>query len=397
MKLLGDNYGAKYFAMMSSHCAFTRRGGHGHDYHGNWSSWAASLCGPEVRILNERNLRWRRTLCRMFDGSFVYHSPTGTTAPCATRPPPRSSTRPSSSSRRSSPARIPNEALYPTEREMKQLLASARAQFNDPWLKERAGTPWQERSTDEVFDLLDIFIPEGARTRSPRNSASASRPARRTSPPRLVELLESDEPRFRDGALRGPAGLRHGHRARHLSKLTTLLEDPKDFVRITAVQGDLEEHRQRGDPARDAQGDRRRAEGGRPEQRPQRHPDARSSPRTTMLGQHALRGRLRRGTGAPGARGSASSSTRSAARLHEHRASTSGPRTPWCSIAGPLTFAAEEEQIVDQMFANRCEPAQALLGKFGYREASEATAHRLRKQGRHPAATSVPTSASSAR
>ena len=49
LKLLGDNYGAKYFAMMSSHCSFTRRGGHGHDYHGNWSFWGATLCGPEVR------------------------------------------------------------------------------------------------------------------------------------------------------------------------------------------------------------------------------------------------------------------------------------------------------------------------------------------------------------
>ena len=37
LQLLGDEYGAKYFAMLSSHSAFTRRGGHGHDYHGNWS------------------------------------------------------------------------------------------------------------------------------------------------------------------------------------------------------------------------------------------------------------------------------------------------------------------------------------------------------------------------
>ena len=47
LKLLGDKYGAKYFAQMSTHASFTRRGGHGHDYHGNWSGWAASICGPE--------------------------------------------------------------------------------------------------------------------------------------------------------------------------------------------------------------------------------------------------------------------------------------------------------------------------------------------------------------
>ena len=53
-------------------------------------------------------------------------------------------------------------------------------------------------------------------------------------------------------------------------------------------------------------------------------------------------------------------------------------------VAGPLTFAAEEEQIVEQMFANRCEPAQAMLGKFGYYEAIQATAHRLRKKAAIP-------------
>ena len=77
MKLLGDKHGAKYFAMMSSHCSFTRRGGHGHDYHGNWSSGQLAYAGPKCAPDDERNMRWRRTLCRMYDGSFVYHSPTG--------------------------------------------------------------------------------------------------------------------------------------------------------------------------------------------------------------------------------------------------------------------------------------------------------------------------------
>jgi hypothetical protein len=76
MKLIGDDYSAKYFAMMSAHASFTPRGGHAHDYHTQWSSWGATLCGPEIRTMAERNMRWRRTLCRMYDGSFVYHSPT---------------------------------------------------------------------------------------------------------------------------------------------------------------------------------------------------------------------------------------------------------------------------------------------------------------------------------
>ena len=39
-------------------------------------------------------------------------------------------------------------------------MSSARAQFNDPWLMEIDGTPWKERGTEEVLDLLDIFKPK---------------------------------------------------------------------------------------------------------------------------------------------------------------------------------------------------------------------------------------------
>ena len=159
MKLLGDKHSAKYFAMMSSHCAFTRRSGHAHDYHGNWSSWAANLCGPEVRQLNERNMRWYRTLCRMHDGGFVANSPGGYGTlrdPTATDVLHQSVIF----GQTIITGKDPDKSLYPNEREMEQLIASARGQFSDPKLLEMAGTPWSERSTDEVFDLLDIFYPK---------------------------------------------------------------------------------------------------------------------------------------------------------------------------------------------------------------------------------------------
>ena len=53
-------------------------------------------------------------------------------------------------------------------------------------------------------------------------------------------------------------------------------------------------------------------------------------------------------------------------------------------LAGPLTYVAEEEQNNDQMFANRSRPAIAMLEKFGYREAAEASANLLRKQAALP-------------
>jgi hypothetical protein len=132
MKIIGNKYGAKYFAQMSTHCSFTRRGGHASDYHGNCSSWAATLCGPEGRILAERNLRWRRTLCRMFDGSFIYHSPSEKKV---LRDPTATEVLHQALALKQTliTGKDLDEDLFTTKEEMKQLLASARSQLNDPY------------------------------------------------------------------------------------------------------------------------------------------------------------------------------------------------------------------------------------------------------------------------
>ena len=223
LKLLGDTYGAKYFAMLSSHCAFTRRGGHGHDYHGNWSSWAASLCGPEVRIYNERNLRWRRTICRMFDGSFVYHSPTGSYN--TLRDPTATEVLHQSVIFKQTliTGKDPDEALHPTERDMKQLFASARTQFNDPWLLEKAGKSAEERDTDEVFDLLDHFYPK-MRGVVANELAKRFQAGEKEIAPHLLKLLESDNARFRDGALLALGGCGSDTVLGSLSKLSPMLK-----------------------------------------------------------------------------------------------------------------------------------------------------------------------------
>ena len=375
MKLLGDKHGAKYFAMMSSHCAFTRRGGHGHDYHGNWSSWAASLCGPQVRIYNERNFRWRRTLCRMFDGSFVYHSPTWKYG--ALRDPTATEVLHQAVYLKQTliTGKDPDEDLYPTERELKQLMTSARAQFSDPWLKEIDGTPWKERATGELIDLLDIFKPK-VRGIFARELARRYAEGEKEIVQSVLPLLESEEPRFRDGALRTLGACGNDVVLENLSKLVPLLSDPKDFVQITAVRVISK--------ATDSEDTQLAMLEATVEE-----PEALSPNAVGNSSQHALFGKDNLLANTPFEAGFDEELVREA--LEElilldpaHRHFTSSRLKVWekdtiVRLAGPLTFAAEEEQIADQMFANRSQPAQALLGKFGYREGLHGTAHRLRK------------------
>jgi HEAT repeat protein len=377
MKVLGDKYGAKYFAMMSSHCAFTRRGGHAHDYHGNWSSWAAALCGPDVRIYNERNLRWRRTLCRMFDGSFVYHSPTGEFKtlrdPTATEVIHQAVTL----KQTLITGKDPDEDLYPTKQEMKQLLSSARSQLNDPMLIKLDGKPWMKRSTDEVFELINIFKPK-ARKQVATELGKRFQAGEKEIAPRFVKLLESDDARARDGACRGLVACGADIFLANLSKVTKLLDDPKDFVRITAVKAIS-----KSSDAEEIQLAMLNATVAKPKIAAPN--SVRNATQSALFAKATKLGKT------PFASGFEEELVRQSIEdvLLLDPVGDGGfvksrigvwDKDTIVKIAGPLTFAAEEEQIVEQMFADRCAPAQDLLGHFGYREAVQATAHRLRKK-----------------
>jgi HEAT repeat protein len=376
LKLLGDKHGAKYFSMMSSHCAFTRRGGHAADYHGNWSSWAATICGPQVRTYNERNLRWRRTLCRMYDGSFVYHSPTGKYG--TLRDPTATEVLHQSVIFKQTliTGKDPDEELYPTEREMKQLLASAQPQISDPWLKELAGTPWPERTTDEIFELLDIFYPK-ARSVIARKLGERFQAGEADILPRLLALLESDEPRYRDGALQALGACGEDVVLSNLSKLTPLIQDPEDFVRINAIKV-ISKYT----ASEETQLAMLKATIDEPKA------IAPNSVRNTV--QSALFSKDNPLANNPFESGFDQETVWQALEeliLIDPAGKTfmSSRNKAWTQdtvvrLAGPLTYAAEEEQVGDQMFANRSKPAQELLGKFGYAEGVHATAHRLRKQ-----------------
>ena len=381
MKLLGDNYSAKYFAMMSTHASFTARGGHGHDYHGNWSAWAASLCGPEVRALAERNMRWRRTLCRLHDGSFVYHSPTGRYGtlhdPTATeilhQAAPLKQTLIT--------GKDADESLWPDKREMGQLLASAQAQFNDPWLDAKVGTPWKKRGTDELFDLLDIFKPKVRRLVA-EELGKRFQAGEKEIAPRLVKLLDNENPRFRDGGLRGLLACGPDTVLENLSKVTKLLEDPKDFVRITAVNVVS-----RSTENEETQLAMLKATVNDPQAAPPN--SVRNATQTALF---AKNNKL---ADAPFEAGFDDKLVQDALEKLITLDPVGGSgfvgsrKAVWSKdtvvrLAGPLTFAAEEEQIMDQMFANRSAPARALLGKFGYREAVLSNASLLRRKAALP-------------
>lgn len=380
MKLIGDDYAAKYFAMMSAHASFTPRGGHAHDYFTQWSAWGATLCGPETRILGERNMRWRRTLCRMHDGTFVYHSPSEKYRtlhdPTATEVFNQAVIH----KQTLISGKDADESLFLNEREMKQLLASAYGQFNDDYLKKKVGTPWPERSTDELFDLLDIFIPK-TRQAVAKELGKRFKAGEEAILPRLVSLLSHENARFRHGALTAMDACGTDAVLSNLAKIIPLLEDPKDFVRIAAIK-----HVSKATDNQEAQLALVKAAVGN----------------RTALAPNSVLNALQSSlfetklplSNAPFKSGFDPKLMETALANAILEETGGGPLVKskigvWdkdtvIRLAGPLTFIADEEQVYDQMFGNRNAPAQAMLAKFGYLEAVDSTAYRVRLKAEIP-------------
>ena len=382
LKLLGDNYGAKYFAMMSSHCSFTRRGGHGHDYHGNWSFWGATLCGPQVRILAERNMRWRRTLCRQFDGSFVYHSPTYGGLKGPLRDPTATAVMTYSVPLKQTliTGKNPDESLYPDKHEMNQLLASAYPQFNDPKLKELTGSHWPDRDSDALLEILDMFKPK-TRAQIAKELGKRYQAGDTSIAGRLVALLSHENARYRDGAVQGIAACGKDAALPQLSKISVLLEDPYDFVRISAARA----------MAKITSSNESKRELLRATLDSHKAVAPNSVANTTQSLLFADESLLANN---PFEAGIDNNLVRRALEAviqldPVHRSFMASRAKVWSKdtvvkLAGPLTFAAEEEQIADQMFANRSPLAQAILNQHGYLEGVLASAYRMRKQAAVP-------------
>ncbi|MFT7515067.1 MAG: HEAT repeat protein [Candidatus Omnitrophota bacterium] len=378
MKLLGDKHGAKFFAMMSSHCAFTRRGGHGHDYHGNWSSWAATMCGPDVRIMNERNLRWRRTLCRLHDGRFVYHSPT--IEHKTLRDPTATEILHQAVYLKQTliTGKDADEELYPTEKEMEQLLASAQPQLNDPMLIERAGTPWRERNTDGLFELLNIFKPK-ARGQVATELSKRYQAGEKEILPRLAKLLDHEDARMREGACRGLLACGNDAALQYQSKIITLLDAPEEFVRISAVKalGEITTSKESQVAILKATTKDFEHMGASPNNL------GYYAQSVLFKGDHSL-------ANAPFDAGFDEELVQQALEKllvldpMGNRPFVSTRKGVWSKdtvirLAGPLMDIAENEQIVDQMFNARRQAALSVLMPFGYAETVEASASYLQK------------------
>jgi len=383
LKLLGDSHGAKYFAQMSTHASFTRRGGHGNDYFWHWSPWAATLCGPEATIVTMRNMRWWHTLCRRHDGSFVLHSPTGAKTlrnPTATY-----------ALHYSAPlkqtlitGKDPDKSLWLTKRDINHLIAISLNQLNDPSLIKRAGTPWQQRSTDELFELLDVFMPKVRRLIA-SELAKRYQAGEKEIVPRLAKLLDSEEPRYRGGACRGLAACGQDASLQYLSKLAKLLKDPWEFVRMQAVRTIS-----KASTSRETQLALLKATVDDPLQMSMPPNNVRSytqsplfktaskladSPFEAGFDEELVRAALERLlTLDPGGN-----------RFFLKTRQNVWSKDTVVRLAGPLVFIAEDKQINDQMFGGgRHMASRALLGRFGYREYFQACAGPLFKNAALP-------------
>lgn len=380
LKCLGDDHGAKFFAQMSTHASFTRRGGHGNDYFWHYSPWAATLCGPQGTIVTHRNLRWRFTLCRRFDGAFVIQSPTGGLQSLR-NPTATFALHYSAPYKQTLWTGKDVDPSYAWDtKSMDQLITSALPQLNDPKLIKLSGTPWRERSTDEIFALLDMFKPK-ARGQYAKELGDRYQAGERDILPRLASLLESEEPRLRDSGCRGLAACGPEATLQYMSKVARLLDDPHEYVRMQAIRVMTA-----ASDGRDTQLALLRAT-----VKPRENETASPNNFPAWVQQPLF-----------GAQGSQLAESPFDAGFDEelvqaalekvldldpigNRGMLRSRSKVWTKntivrLAGPLMYVAENEQTSDQMFAGRNVVGQALLSKYGYREAIEAGANYLRKK-----------------
>lgn len=376
-KLIGDNEKARWFAQMSSHASFTRRGGHGSGYLWHYTPWGATLMGPDITIASQRNLRWRYTLCRQFDGSFTCHSnygkenlrnPTATYIMHYAAPMKQTLFT----------GKDADESMFWTEPEFAQLMASALPQLNDEVLIEQSGTPWKQRSTDELFDLLSIFKPKARRIFA-SELAERYLAGEKDIAPRFANLLQSENPRLREAACRGLLACGPDVTLHYLSGVVKLLNDEQEFVRMRAVEA----------IAKATNSSETRSAVLRSNLDHQ-HTETMSPNSVPSVTQALLFGEGSALASNPFDAGIDAELVRDALEkfitldpagnrpLLGNRDLQWGKETA-VRLAGPLLFAAEQEQMADQMFSSRRPNTLKYMKKLGYQEYIDASASYLRR------------------
>ena len=376
-KLLGDKEKARWFAQMSSHAAFTRRGGHGSGWLWHYTPWAATMLGPDITIAAHRNMRWRYTLCRLHDGSFTCHAnygkenlrnPTATYAMHYSSPMKQTLFS----------GKDADESWHWKKDEFADLLTIAQGQFNDPTLLEKAGPRVEERGTDEVFHFLGVFKPK-TRHIYARELAKRYKNGEKAILPKLGELLKSDNPRLRDAACHALEHCGPDATMQYLAGVAKLLNDKNEFVRMRAAS------------AMAKATDSSEAKTAILRSNLDNEDTETMSPNSlSSVTQSILFGEGSSLASNPFDAGIDEELVRSALEkfltldpagsrpLMGNRALTWDKQTA-ARLAGPLVFAAEQEQIVDQMFSARRTNTLSYLEKLGYQEFADASASYLRR------------------
>jgi HEAT repeat protein len=334
-----------------------------------------------------RNMRHFYTLSRRHDGSFVFlgeqgkgiggrgmRSPTATLALHLSAP----------LQQLVITGKDADQNFWMTDKELKELMLSARSQVGDKVLLERIGKPWNERGSDELIEMLDHFYPI-MRKAIATELGKRYQAGEQTVLPKILQLLKSDNARFRDGACRTLAACGTDRVLENLSQVVAMLKDEKEFVRMTAAQT-IGGATQPGDPKREVA--LLQSAGEDYLGITMDHGNVRnvvkdiffSKPRRGEKAQPSLLNTT------PFKAGYDEEVVRTALEkivTMDPQGMTPGgwDREALLKLAGPIVFAAEELQINDAMFGGgRKSSAQSLLRKHGYREAADGDAANLAKR-----------------
>lgn len=392
-QVLGMTHAAKHFAMHSAHASFSRRGGHGSQELWYYTPLSAAVAGPRGVQASMRNMRWFHTLARRHDGGFVVQGagktawannlfdPTARSLLVYAGPLEKTIVT----------GKDADKGCWFTDEEYDELLISARGmatpdgkrvrgQITDPWLMKQAGTPWNQRKSDELIELLDHWYPQ-MRTRSGAELAKRYEAGEEDILGKVLPRLKSDEARMRDGACEmiqacGPEII-----LANLSKVAALLKDDAEFVRMTAI---------RTISSAAKPGDRRcelavlKAAAEEYPGMTADHGNARTSAQGVLF---APGGKLATD---PFEAGYDNELVREALEKvvglkAEGRIPATWSRETVIRLAGPITIEADQPQFVDCGFNGaRHSSAQALLRKHGFREALDGDVTNLRKRQAQP-------------
>lgn len=379
---LGDWYKAKYYAMSSEHASFTRRDGHGSRTFWYYSPLCAQMAGPKAVQAHMRNMRYFYTLSRRHDGAFIFladwgiggrgmRNPTATVALYYSMP----------LGKLMITGKDADTRVHMTDKEYEQLMFSARDQLGEPLLIKQAGKPMEDRSSDELIEMLDHFFPK-RRFELIEELGKRYAAGEKDIPSKVLPRLASDSARMREGACRTLGACGDDVVLANLSKIAKLLDDEQEIGRIAAVEV-IGNATKPGDKRRDLTLLVTAAEDfpGMTADNANLIHAVKELLLDTKVGQNLI-------LTSPFKTGYDEDLVRTALAKIVTMDPSAAISSEWdketvLKIAGPLTYVAFEPQINGKMFRGYREAgSRGLLKKFGYREGIEGEASGLIRRAR---------------